>query len=115
MVTYYVGEEDEHLVDHPPLFACRDHKKMLRFNGRFAVTAVDVAIELRGLAGIVQAMTGDLVLCDADGAIVVPGGLAQHVVEATERAAAVNARMKAEVMRGVPRIAATGMWEGRES
>ena len=79
----------------------------IRFSGRFAVTAVDVAIELRGLAGMVQAVTGDLVLCDADGAIVVPGGLAQHVIEATERAAAVTARMKAEVMRGVPRIAVT--------
>lgn len=79
----------------------------IRFIGRFAVTAVDAAIELRGLAGIVQAVTGDLVLCDADGAIVVPGGLAEHVIDATEKAAELNARMKAEVMRGVPRIAVT--------
>lgn len=79
----------------------------IRFTGRFAVTAVDVAIELRGLAGTVQAMTGDLVLCDADGAIVVPGGLAEHIVGATEVAAAISARMKAEVMRGVSRIAVT--------
>ena len=56
---------------------------------------------------MLQAITGDLVLCDADGAIVGPGGLAQHVIDATEKAAAVTARMKAEVMRGVPRIAVT--------
>lgn len=35
MTTYYVGDEDEHLVDHPPLFACREHKKMLRLSARF--------------------------------------------------------------------------------
>lgn len=79
----------------------------IRFVGRFAVTAVDAAIELRGLAGTVQAVTGDLVLCDADGAIIVPGGLAQHVIDATERAAAVSAQMKAEVLNGMPRIEAT--------
>ena len=74
---------------------------------RFAITALDVAIEMRGLAGIVQALTGDLVLSDADGAIIVPGGLAQHVIDATEKAAAVNAQVRAEILRGVPRLQAT--------
>jgi regulator of RNase E activity RraA len=79
----------------------------IQFVGRFAITAMDVAIEMRGLAGIVQALTGDLVLCDADGAIIVPGGLAQHVIDATEKAAAVNAEVRAEILRGVPRLQAT--------
>jgi len=79
----------------------------IQFVGRFAITAVNVAIEMRGLAGIVQALTGDLVLCDADGAIIVPGGLAQHVIDATEKAAAVNAQVRAEILRGVPRLQAT--------
>jgi hypothetical protein len=35
VVTYYVGEDDEHLVDHPPIFACREHKRMLRLASRF--------------------------------------------------------------------------------
>jgi regulator of RNase E activity RraA len=79
----------------------------IQFVGRFAITAVDVAIEMRGLAGIVQALTGDLVLCDADGAIIVPGGLAQHVIDATEKAATVNAQVRADILRGVPRLQAT--------
>ncbi|RMG14357.1 MAG: hypothetical protein D6731_10490 [Planctomycetota bacterium] len=40
MPTYYVGEGDEHLVDHPPLFACREHKKMLRLSARFVTELI---------------------------------------------------------------------------
>jgi regulator of RNase E activity RraA len=79
----------------------------IRFVGRFAITAVDAAIELRGLASTVQAVTGDLVLCDADGAIIVPGGLARHVIDATEKAAAVGAQMRADILQGVSRSEAT--------
>lgn len=38
MVTYYVGpegNEDAHSVDHPPLFACREHKALLKLTPRF--------------------------------------------------------------------------------
>ncbi|MBX3472464.1 MAG: hypothetical protein KF878_36900, partial [Planctomycetes bacterium] len=43
MVTYVVGEGGEggagegqqHQVDHPPMFACREHKSLLRFSARF--------------------------------------------------------------------------------
>lgn len=35
MGTYYVGEGDQHRVDHPPIFACREHKALLKFNSRF--------------------------------------------------------------------------------
>jgi 4-hydroxy-4-methyl-2-oxoglutarate aldolase len=78
----------------------------LRFVGRFAVTAIDAAIEMRGLAGAVQAVTGDLVLCDTDGAIIVPGGLAHHLIDATEKAAAVSAQVSQEVMQGLSRFEA---------
>lgn len=59
-----------------------------RFMGRFAVTAVDGPIGLRGLAGSVPAAPGDLVLADHDGAIVIPIGLAPGIIEGAERAAA---------------------------
>lgn len=35
MVQYAVGENEEHRVDHPPLFACREHKTFLRLAPRF--------------------------------------------------------------------------------
>jgi hypothetical protein len=44
--TYYVGEDDEHLVDHPPLFACREHKKMLRFSGRFITELIAACLDI---------------------------------------------------------------------
>jgi 4-hydroxy-4-methyl-2-oxoglutarate aldolase len=78
----------------------------IRFVGRFAVTAIDAAIEIRGLAGAVQAVTGDLVLADNDGAIIVPGGLAQHLIDATEKASAVSAQVSQEVMQGLTRFEA---------
>ncbi len=46
MGTYFVGEGDAHCVDHPPVFACREHKQLLRFSARFVAellaTAQDV-------------------------------------------------------------------------
>jgi hypothetical protein len=47
LVTYAVGEGDqEHVVDHPPLFACREHKSLLKLSTRFVdellTTAQDV-------------------------------------------------------------------------
>lgn len=38
MVTYVVGGGEggpEHQIDHPPLFACREHKNLLKFSARF--------------------------------------------------------------------------------
>ena len=37
MVTYVVGEAgaSEHQIDHPPLFACREHKNLLKLAPRF--------------------------------------------------------------------------------
>ncbi len=35
MVVYYAGENDEHRVDHAPIFACREHKCLLRLSSRF--------------------------------------------------------------------------------
>jgi hypothetical protein len=35
VANYFVGEGDAHRVDHPPLFACREHKQILRFSERF--------------------------------------------------------------------------------
>ena len=35
MVSYSVGPDDGHRVDHPPLFACREHKQLLRLSARF--------------------------------------------------------------------------------
>jgi hypothetical protein len=46
VVTYYVGDEDEHMVDHPPLFACREHKKMLRLSGRFVAELLSAAADI---------------------------------------------------------------------
>ena len=37
MGTYYVGDGDQHRVDHPPLFACREHKALLTLSGRFVM------------------------------------------------------------------------------
>ena len=46
MPTYYVGDEEEHLIDHPPLFACRAHKKMLRLNSRFVAELISVGRDM---------------------------------------------------------------------
>lgn len=42
MVTYVVGEP-EHQVDHPPLFACREHKNLLRLSARFVDELLSIA------------------------------------------------------------------------
>lgn len=78
----------------------------IRFVGRFAVTAVDAPIGLRGLAGGVPAVSGDLVLADHDGTIVIPQALAEAIVTGAEKAAAINALVDAEVARGMSRLEA---------
>lgn len=42
MVSYSVGPEDAHRVDHPPLFACREHKQLLRLSARFVEELLSV-------------------------------------------------------------------------
>jgi regulator of RNase E activity RraA len=80
-----------------------------RFVGRFAVTAVDAPIELRGLAGPVSAASADLVLADPDGVIVIPAALAGEIVEGAERVAAMNEKVTAAVLGGMPRADAARM------
>ena len=47
MVTYYVGPEDAaHRVDHPPLFACREHKALLRLSARFVEELLAVGLDV---------------------------------------------------------------------
>ena len=75
----------------------------IRFVGRFAVTEVDRPVEVRGLAGPVTVAPGDLVLADDDGVIVVPAALAEEVIALAEKADRVEALVKADVLRGVPR------------
>ena len=79
----------------------------IRFMGRFAITALDCPIEVRGLAGPVAVSPGDLVLADHDGVIVIPSALAEKVIAPTEQAEALEARVKADVLRGVPRLEAS--------
>jgi regulator of RNase E activity RraA len=78
----------------------------LRFVGRFALTAIDAPIGLRGVAGTVAAATGDLVLADRDGAIVIPAALAGEIVAGAEEVAALNERVTTSVLAGVPRAEA---------
>lgn len=78
----------------------------LRFVGRFAVTMIDAPIDLRGIAGVVTATSGDLVLADHDGAIVVPAGMAAAVIEGAEQVAALNEKVTASVMGGMSRAEA---------
>lgn len=75
----------------------------IRFGGRFAVTEIDCPIEVGGLAGAVSVVPGDLVLADNDGIIVVPAALAEQVIAASEKADQLEALIKADVLRGVPR------------
>ncbi|MCC6531238.1 MAG: RraA family protein [Burkholderiales bacterium] len=78
----------------------------IRFVGRFAVTAVDAPIELRGLAESIAARSGDLVLADHDGAIVLPLASAAEIIAATEQAAEINERVTEAVLRGMSRTEA---------
>lgn len=78
----------------------------IRFVGRFSVTAVDAPIVLRGLAGLVPAAPGDLVLADHDGAIVIPLALAGEIVAGAEAVAAINAKVTASVLGGMRRAEA---------
>jgi regulator of RNase E activity RraA len=79
----------------------------IRFMGRFAITELDRPIEVRGLAGMVAVAPGDLVLADRDGVIALPAALAEEVIASAEQAEAIEARVKAEVLRGVPRLEAS--------
>jgi len=75
----------------------------IRFVGRFAITSVDEPIGLRGMAGGVPAVTGDMVLADHDGAIVIPYALAENIVAGAEKTAAINVLVDADVARGMSR------------
>ncbi len=46
MANYFVGEGDAHRVDHPPLFACREHKQILRFSERFVAELLAVSQDI---------------------------------------------------------------------
>lgn len=81
----------------------------IRFVGRFALTAVDAPIVLRGLSGLVPAAPGDLVLADHDGAIVIPRASAEEIIGGAEQVAAINARVTASVLGGMRRAEAARM------
>lgn len=81
-------------------------RSAIRFVGRFSVTAVDATIVLRGINGLVSAAPGDLVLADHDGAIVIPRGIAEEIIAGAEHVAAINAKLTASVLAGMPRAAA---------
>lgn len=81
----------------------------IRFVGRFAVTAVEAAIVLRGLVGLIPAAPGDLVLADHDGAIVIPTGMADEIIAGAEEVAALNTKVTAAVLAGMPRAEAARM------
>jgi 4-hydroxy-4-methyl-2-oxoglutarate aldolase len=98
--------------DVEELVACRlpvlaQAVSAIRFVGRFALTNVGTPVEVRGLTGPLRVASGDLVLSDRDGVIVVPAALAEEIIAAAEAAAAVDAKVKAEVLRGTPRLEAT--------
>ncbi len=39
-MQYSAGDNEEHRVDHPPFFACREHKNLLRFTNRFVMELI---------------------------------------------------------------------------
>lgn len=78
----------------------------LRFVGRFAMTAIDAPIDFRGVAGMVTASTGDLVLADHDGAIVIPAPIAADIVAGAEQVAALNEKVTTSVLAGMSRAEA---------
>ena len=51
--------------------------------------------------GAVTVSTGDYLLADQDGAVVVPGGSASEVIEAAEAAAAVENKVRTAILDGV--------------
>lgn len=78
----------------------------IRFVGRFSVTAVGAPIVLRGLAGLVPAAPGDLVLADHDGAIVIPLAMAEEIIAGAEQVAVINAKVTSSVLGGMGRAEA---------
>jgi regulator of RNase E activity RraA len=87
-----------------PVLARGSHA--LRFVGRFAMTAIDAPIDLRGVGGMVTANTGDLVLADHDGAIVIPAAIAADIVAGAEQVAALNEKVTTSVLAGMSRAEA---------
>jgi len=79
----------------------------VRFVGRFAVKEVDCPVEVRGLAGPVAVTPGDWVVSDPDGVIVLSAKIAEQVIGAAEEAARIEGLVKADVLRGVPRLEAS--------
>ena len=75
----------------------------IRFMGRFAVTDVDVSVEVRGLAGPVTVNPADFVLADRDGIIVVAPAVAARIIDAAEEADRREALVRAAVLEGLPR------------
>ena len=44
MVSYTVGDNEQvYEIDHPPIFACRAHRQLLRFTPRFVQEMASVA------------------------------------------------------------------------
>lgn len=78
----------------------------VRFVGRFSVREIGCPIEVRGLAGPVTVAPGDLVLADHDGAIALPAALAGELIATAEKAQRIDEMVKADVLRGVPRLEA---------
>lgn len=77
-----------------------------RFVGRFSVREIDCPVEVRGLAGLVAVSPGDFILADHDGAIALPAALAEQIITAATEADRIDALVKADVLRGVPRLEA---------
>jgi hypothetical protein len=46
LVVYMVGEGEEHRVDHAPVFACREHKNLLRLSQRFVEELLEAAQDI---------------------------------------------------------------------
>jgi regulator of RNase E activity RraA len=76
----------------------------IRFVGRFRITALDCPIEVRGLAGPVTVMPGDLMLADHDGAIALSRQIAAEIIADAEEAERIEGLIKAEVLSGVSRL-----------
>lgn len=79
----------------------------VRFMGRFSIRDIACAVEVRGLAGPVAVIPGDFVLADHDGVIVLPVTAADQIIGRAEEAARIEALVKADVLRGVPRLEAS--------
>lgn len=83
------------------------HVTPKRPGGRFSVVAYGEPIELPGQGPEpVIVHPGDLIVADADGAVVIPQTVALEVVEAAEKLVKMEARVLADIKRGKDREAA---------